>query len=126
MEIISISLDKETLAELKNAQKALGFKSRSKLLRTTLASLLSEYRTMEKLKGHTDSVFVVTYKESEKHRISDMLHRFEDCIKTVIHQHHVGICLEVLIVCADAPSIRELFAVLKKDKGVRSVSCSLL
>ena len=126
MEIISISVDKETLAELENAQKALGFKSRSKLLRTTLASLLGEYRTLESLKGHTDSVFVVTYKESEKHRISDMLHAFEDTIKTVVHQHHVGICLEVLIVCAEARRIRELFAVLKKDKGVRTVSCSVL
>ena len=126
MEIISISVDKETLKDVKEAQKALGFKSRSKLLRTTLASLLNEYRTMERLKGHTDSVFVVTYKESEKHRISDLLHRFENSITTVIHQHHVGICLEVLIVCADASSIRELFAVLKKDKGIRSVSCSVL
>lgn len=126
MEIISISVDKETLAELQKAQTALGFKSRSKLLRTTLASLLNEYRAMESLKGHMDSVFVLTYKESEKHRISDLLHSFEDTIKTVIHQHHVGICLEVLIVCADASRIRKLFSLLKKDKGVRSVSCTLL
>jgi metal-responsive CopG/Arc/MetJ family transcriptional regulator len=126
MEIISISVDKETLAELATAQKALGFKSRSKLLRTTLASLLNEYRAMESMKGHMDSVFVLTYRESEKHRVSDMLHSFEDTIKTVIHQHHVGICLEVLIVCADASRIRELFGLLKKDKGVRSVSCSVL
>ncbi|NYZ74213.1 ribbon-helix-helix protein, CopG family [Candidatus Micrarchaeota archaeon] len=126
MEIISISVDKETLRELERAQKALGFKSRSKLLRTTLASLLNEYHAMESMKGHMDSVFVLTYKESEKHRISDLLHHFEDSIKTVIHQHHVGICLEVLIVCADAGRIRELFGLLKKDKGVRSVSCSVL
>ncbi len=81
---------------------------------------------MESLKGHVDSVFVVTYKESEKHRVSDVLHDFEDCIKTVVHQHHVGICLEVLIICADAERIRELFKTLKKDKGVRTVSCSVL
>ena len=126
MEIISISLDKETLGELDKIQENLGFKSRSKLLRATLGSLLNEYRIMESLKGHIDSVFVVTYKESEKHRVSDLLHKFEDSIKTVVHQHHVGICLEVLIICADAERIRELFGLLKKDKGVRSVSCSVL
>ncbi len=126
MEIISISLDKDTLEELDRIQGSLGFKSRSKLLRATLGSLLNEYRLMESLKGHVDSVFVVTYKESEKHRVSDVLHRFEDCVKTVVHQHHVGICLEVLIICADAERIRELFGTLKKDKGVRSVSCSVL
>ena len=126
MEIISISLDKDTLDELDRIQGSLGFKSRSKLLRATISSLLNEYRIMESLKGHVDSVFVVTYKESEKHRVSDLLHDFEDCIKTNVHQHHVGICLEVLIICADAARIRELFGMLKKDKGVRSVSCSVL
>ncbi|HSB47280.1 MAG TPA: ribbon-helix-helix protein, CopG family [Candidatus Bilamarchaeum sp.] len=126
MEIISISLDKETLGELDRIQESLGFKSRSKLLRATLASLTNEYKIMEQLKGHVDSVFVVTYKESEKDRVSDITHKFEDSIKTVVHQHHVGICLEVLIVCADAARIRELFSLLKKDKGVRSVNCSVL
>lgn len=126
MEIISISLDKETLEELDRIQQSLGFKSRSKLLRATLSSLMNEYKLMEQLKGHTDSVFVVTYRESEKDRVSDITHDFEDCIKTVIHQHHVGICLEVLIVCAEAARIRELFSLLKKDKGVRSVNCSVL
>ncbi|MFH1785916.1 MAG: hypothetical protein ABH842_05800 [Candidatus Micrarchaeota archaeon] len=126
MEIISISLDTETLKELDRVQKTLGFKSRSKLLRTTLDSFINEYRVMESLKGHIDSVFVITYKESEKHKISDLLHNFEDTIKTVVHQHHVGICLEVLIICADARRVRELFSVLKRYKGVRSVSCSVI
>ncbi|MFH0737591.1 MAG: hypothetical protein V1827_03470 [Candidatus Micrarchaeota archaeon] len=126
MEIISISIDKETRQELDRIQETLGFKSRSKLLRATIGSLLNEYRLMEALKGHTDSVFILTYKENEKHRISDLLHDFEDCIKTVVHQHHVGICLEVLIVCAEAGRIRELFKILKRDKGVRSVACSVL
>lgn len=87
---------------------------------------MHEYQLMERLKGHVDSVFVVTYKETEKDRVSDITHRFEDTIKTVVHQHHVGMCLEVLIVCADASRIRELFSLLKKDKGVHSVSCSVL
>jgi metal-responsive CopG/Arc/MetJ family transcriptional regulator len=126
LEIISISLDRETLDELDKIQENLGFKSRSKLLRATIASLLNEYRIMETLKGHVDSVFVLTYRESEKHRVSDVLHKYDECIKTVVHQHHVGICIEVLIVCADADKIRELFGLLKKDKGVRSVSCSVL
>jgi CopG family nickel-responsive transcriptional regulator len=126
MEIISISLDKETLSELDRIQRQLGFSSRSRLIRATAASLLNEYKLLESLKGHTDAVFMVTYRSSEKHGISDLLHEFEDSIKTVIHQHHVGICLEVLIVCADAADVRRLFGTLKKDKGVRSVSCSVL
>jgi len=119
-------MDKETLSQLDRIQEQLGFRSRSRMLRATLGSLLNEYKILESLKGHTDAVFMVTYRSSEKHGISDLLHEFEDSIKTVVHQHHVGICLEVLIVCADARRIRELFAILKRDKGVRSVSCSVL
>lgn len=126
MEIISVSLDKETLGGLEDARKKLGFGSRSKLFRAAVSSLLNEYRALESVRGHTDAVFLVTYRESETHRISDILHGFEDCIKTTVHQHHVGICLEVLILCADAPRIRELFGLLKKAKGVRSVRCSVL
>jgi metal-responsive CopG/Arc/MetJ family transcriptional regulator len=126
MEIISISLDKETKEELDRIQESLGFKSRSKLLRATIGSLMNEYRMLESLKGHVDSVFVITYREGDKHHISDLLHDYEDSIKTVIHQHHVGICLEVLIICADAKDVRKLFGVLKKEKGVRSLSCSVL
>lgn len=126
MEIISVSMDKETLGELDRIQRQLGFRSRSRLIRATAASLLNEYKALESLKGHTDAVFMVTYRSAEKHGISDILHEFEDTIKTIVHQHHVGMCLEVLIVCAEAGRIRELFALLKKDKGVRSVSCSVL
>lgn len=126
MEIISISMDKETLSEMNRIQESLGYKSRSKLLRATLSSLIKEYRSLESLKGHTDAVFMVTYRSAEKHGISNLLHKFEDSIKTVIHQHHLGICLEVLIVCADAKRIRELFGELKKNNAVRSVSYSIL
>ncbi len=126
MDIISISLDKETREELDRIQESLGFASRSKLLRATIGSLLNEYRMMEALEGHTDSVFIITYPKTEKHRVSDILHRFEDSIKTSVHQHHGGICIETLIICCDARRIRELFGLLKKDRGVRSVSCSVL
>jgi len=126
MEIISVSLDKETLKELEKTQEKLGFKNRSKLLRAAVSSLINEYHALESIRGHTDAVFLVTYKDSDAHRISDLLHGFEDCIKTTVHQHHVGICLEVLILCAEASRIRELFGLLKKTKGVRSVRCSVL
>ncbi|MBI5047076.1 hypothetical protein HZC07_05100 [Candidatus Micrarchaeota archaeon] len=126
MEIISMSIDDETLQKLEKVQDKFGFKSRSKLLRATLNSLLNEYQVLDSLKGHSDAVFMITYKDNEKHKISDALHKFEDCIKTVIHQHHVGICLEVVIVCAEARRLRELFGLLKKEKSVKSVNCSVL
>lgn len=126
MKIISISLDDETDIELKKMQKQFNFKSRSKLLRSALNSMLSEYRFLDSLKGHVDAVYMLTYKSDDKDRISDILHEFEDLIKTAIHQHHVGICFEILVVCAKAEQQKSLFSKLKKEKGIRSVKCSIL
>lgn len=126
MEIISISLDKETLNEVNRTQKRLGFKSRSRLIKATINSLLNEYKVLENLLGHCDAVFTVTYHHHEAKELIKVMKNFEDIIKTEIHQHHAGTCLRVLITCGEAHALKELFATLKREKGIRSVSCSVL
>lgn len=126
MEIISVSIDSDTLAELDRIQGKLGFKSRSKLLRATVNSLLNEYRLIDSLKGHSDSIITLTYHESDKDRISSIVHKYEEAVKTTVHQHHNGMCIDVLMVCCDADLVRAIFSALKREKGVRSISCSIL
>ncbi len=126
MEIVSISLDEETLSELNEIQEKLGYKSRSRLMRATIDSLLNEYKVIEGVKGHVDAVFTLTYREMKEGELGGILKQFADTIRTEIHQHHAGICLRVLIICGDAKQIRELFASLKSAKGVRSLSVCLL
>lgn len=126
MEIISISLDKETVTNLDSIQKKLGFRSRSKLMRATIDSMLNEYRVMEELEGHCDAVLTVTYNYRRKDELGHLLAQFEDVIRTEMHQHHEGVHMRVLIICGEAERIRELFAALKSGKMVRSLSASLL
>jgi metal-responsive CopG/Arc/MetJ family transcriptional regulator len=126
LEIISVSIDKKTLDEVDRIQEKLGFKSRSKLLRATINSLLNEYRLLDSLKGHSDSVITVTYQESDKNRISSVVHKFEEAVKTTVHQHHNGMCIDIMVVCCDAEDVRKLFSALKSEKGVKSISCSIL
>ncbi len=114
------------MGELEKIQSKLGFRSRSKLLRATINSLLNEYRMLDSLKGHADGVMVVTYKETDKNRISSVVHRFEREVKTVVHQHHNKVCIDIMVICCDADRIRELFSALKREKGVKSLSCSVL
>ncbi|MBU0532033.1 ribbon-helix-helix protein, CopG family [Candidatus Micrarchaeota archaeon] len=126
MEIVSVSLDKTTLDELNKTQEQLGFKSRSKLIRATINSLLNEYKVFEELKGHCDAVFTITHNQHEGSELSRVMKQFEGVIRTEIHQHHAGTCLRVLIACGDAEMLHRLFSLLKKSKGVRSVKCSML
>ena len=77
MEILSISLDKETLEELNGMQHNLGFKSRSKMIRATIDSLMNEFRIVDSLKGRHEVVLIVTYRGHDGDCVSGILHKFE-------------------------------------------------
>lgn len=126
MEIISISLDKETLNDLNDAQRTLGFKSRSKMIRATIDSLMNEFRIIDKITGKHEVVLLVTYREHDKDHVSAILHKFEDSIKITIHQHLSTLCLDIINVNADASRIRELFNILKRSRCVKSMNFTLL
>ncbi len=122
MEILSISMDNGSLKQLKEVQKRLGFKSRSKMLRSAVLSLLNYYKDLESLQGNVECVFVVTYTEGEKNNVSDLLHKFEDIIKTSLHHHQSGIGVDILNINTSAGRIRGLYGMLEKNRCVRSVT----
>ena len=126
MEIISISLDEKTFQDLNKTQRKLGFKSRSKLLRATINSLLNEYTELEDLSGHSDVVFTVTHTHHSGKNFGKLMKDFEDTIRTEIHQHHANTCLRVLILCGDAQKIKDFYVALKRNREVNSVNYSIL
>jgi metal-responsive CopG/Arc/MetJ family transcriptional regulator len=126
MEILSISMNREDLTRLGRLQKKLGFRSRSKMLRTAIMSLIGDYERLESLSGGVESFFVLTYDESEKNRVSDLLHGFKDAIKTELHQHNRGTCVDVLNIHTTAAKTRKLFGALKRSRKVYSVTYSIV
>jgi metal-responsive CopG/Arc/MetJ family transcriptional regulator len=122
MEIMSISIDDETLDNLNSIQKSLGFKSRSKMLRNAIASMINDYRSIDSLKGNVNIIFVLTYKEPNKNKVSNILHKFGDAIKTELHQHDYGICIDILNLSAEATRIQEIYSILKKNKSIDSTT----
>jgi metal-responsive CopG/Arc/MetJ family transcriptional regulator len=126
LEVLSISMDREDLARLGKLQKRLGFQSRSKMLRTAIMSLVKDYESLESLSGSLESVFVLSYGESDKNRVSDLLHDFKDAIKTELHQHNSGTCVDVLNIHTTAAKTRELFSALKRNRKVYSVTYAIV
>jgi metal-responsive CopG/Arc/MetJ family transcriptional regulator len=126
MEIMSVSVDRETLDELSEIQENLGFKSRSKMLRSMIDLLLSEYRVIDSLKGQHEIVFVITYRDRESNHVSSLMHEFKDDIKVNVHQHRGTMCTDMINVEADAGVIRRLFKEIKNSKCIRSVNFALL
>lgn len=126
MEILSISMDKTELKRLAAIQKKLGFKSRSKMLRSALQSLTGEYDGISSLKGNVESVFVLTYPDTKKNKVSDVLHKFEDNIKSEMHHHHSGTCIDILNLETTAAVTKEFFGAVKSSKAINTVTCSII
>jgi metal-responsive CopG/Arc/MetJ family transcriptional regulator len=119
-------MDKDALKRLNRIKKSLGFKSRSKLLQNAVLSMLKEYEALETLSGHVESIFVITYPESERNHVSNMLHKFKGTVRTETHQHNSDICVDILDISTDAKQVKEFFAALKRTKCIYSVTYSLI
>jgi metal-responsive CopG/Arc/MetJ family transcriptional regulator len=126
LDILSISIDEETRKRLGEIQKRLGFKSRSKLLRDAIQSLVKDYEALEGLSGIVEIVFVLSYKESEKNHVSNTLHRFKGRIKSELHQHGSESCIDVINVRAPAAEVRGIFSTLKRNRCIYSVVYSVV
>jgi CopG family transcriptional regulator, nickel-responsive regulator len=127
LDIISISIDKDTLQRLSEIQRNLGFRSRSKMLRNAVLSLVKDYEGLDSLTGHVESVFVLTYSESQKNKVSDAVHQFEDTIKTELHQHHhSGTCVDIINLDTSAQKTREFYNSVKRNKSIYSVTYALV
>ncbi len=96
------------------------------MIRATIDSLMNEFRIIDSLKGRHELVLIITYREHQRDQVSNVLHKFENSIKTTIHQHQHAMCLDIINVNADANKIRELFSALKRDKHVKSINFALL
>jgi len=126
LEILSISIDKEALEQLEEVQKKLGYKSRSKMLRNAVLSMVQDYDKLDSLSGNVESVFVLTYADAEKNHVSDILHKFEDTIETEVHHHHSSTCIDVLSIHTNAKRTRDIFGTLKRSKCIYSVTYSVV
>ncbi len=126
MEIISMSMDSESVKEMENMMALTGIKSRSRLLRMGLASLLNEYKIIEKMKGQQTVVFMVTHVGERQADMNKIMHRFGHIIRTNMHQHSERGCLDILIAEGNAEEIREMFASIKNMKGVGNAFCSVI
>lgn len=126
LEILSVSIDDETLGQLKEIQKKLGFKSRSKLLRIAIQGIMKDYQELDSHSGSIECVFMVMYDEEEKNHVSDIIHRFKKMINTEVHHHSFGRELEILIMRGDAKEVGRFFTTVKKSKCIYSVNYSII
>lgn len=123
MEIISLSLDENTLKKIEEIQEKTNFEGRSELVRTAVESLHQELTKLSDYQNQLNALVVVRHNHTKEGAITDISHRFEDIINTQLHSNlQNGNCLEVFHVDGDAEEIKGFYKTLKASKSTEAVN----
>ncbi|MGV8176629.1 MAG: CopG family ribbon-helix-helix protein [Candidatus Bilamarchaeaceae archaeon] len=126
MEIISMSIDRKTSEGISALQRALGFKSRSKLIRSALASFIDAQRSVLSISGKGTVVFTLTRDEHAGTGVSGTISKFGHLVRSNIHHHSRKGCIDIIIAEGEGDELRDLLASLRSAKGTRSVFVSVI
>lgn len=118
MTIISMSINDKLLSELDLVQKNLGFSGRSEVLRAALRLFLSEHSSVSSDDIDLEAVLVVIHNEANIH---DLKHDYSKIIKTQVHNHINGRCLELFVVSGNNKVIQDLVLKFRKLESVELV-----
>ncbi|MEM2899476.1 MAG: CopG family ribbon-helix-helix protein [Thermoplasmata archaeon] len=117
--VISISLNEQNLQDLKMIQHELGFSGRSEVFRTALRMLITERNERRAMVGKIEGIILVVNGEHTANEISSVHHKFQDLIKTQIHNHlNSERCMNIFVVQGDAKRINEMIDKLSKLENI--------
>ena len=117
---ISISLENSFYNLLENLRKEENYENRSEFLR----DLVREYLKKKAIKKNEDSVGVIVliYNHSQRlleEKLTDYQHKYFSVIYSTTHIHlNEEKCLESIILKGKAEEIKNIYNILKKEKGV--------
>jgi CopG family nickel-responsive transcriptional regulator len=123
MEIISLSLDDETLEKIEEIQENSSYNGRSELFRKAIENLHQENSDRESLEGKLNAVIVVRHPHRNEEKISHISHGFDDVVYTQLHSKLDGNnCLEVFHTNGKADRVINFYNELEGSKHTESVN----
>ncbi|HLE97712.1 MAG TPA: CopG family ribbon-helix-helix protein [Candidatus Thermoplasmatota archaeon] len=105
MAVVSISLPDAVLDRLDSFVAARGFAGRSEAVRASLRELMRE--TSER-RGRRAATLTLVYEEGQERRIAEIKHDHSSVVKSMMHNHADGRCVEMILLEGDAAEIRRL------------------
>ncbi|MEF8880407.1 MAG: CopG family ribbon-helix-helix protein [Candidatus Nanohaloarchaea archaeon] len=123
MEIISLSLDEETLEKIDEIQGKASFNGRSELIRTAVENLHQQVEDNQNLEGELNAVIIVKHPHSKEQRIAHISHSYDEVVTTQLHSKLDGEdCLEVFHTQGKADQIIDFYNKLEGSKHTTSVN----
>jgi len=123
MEVISLSIDEDTMSKIDEIQEEASFNGRSELIRKAVEGLYQEVADRDKLSGDMNAVVVVRHPHKHEGGISEISHEFDDIVTTQLHSKlNNEKCLEVFHTNGDADRVIDFYNQLEGSKNTESVS----
>ena len=127
MPIVSVSMPESMVRTMRELQKSQGFSGNSELIRAALRLLIADARDKETVAGPTDAVIVVTHSEDREEPVTRLKHRFDDVVKTHIHNKAgKGTCVEVFLVEGEGSKATSMARAFQREDGINAVKMVVL
>jgi len=127
MSILSVSMPDSMVKTMQSLQKSQGFSGNSELVRAALRLLIADVREKESVTGPTDAVIVVTHNEEREEPVTRIKHRFDDVVKTHIHNKAgKGTCVEVFLVEGEGSKAASMAKAFQREDGIKAVKMLVL
>jgi len=123
--IVSLSIPDELLELLDAIAESGRQATRSEVVRQALNSYISEYRSLEQMRGEIVATITVLHEKSNKGL--DLQHEFDDI---VVQYHHTHLskktCLEMMVIKGSSKRLKELMDGVKADRHVKQLKCFVM
>jgi CopG family transcriptional regulator, nickel-responsive regulator len=122
MTIVSLSLPEVMIKDMDKVQDSLGFTGRSELVRSGIRLLLQEVKEKTALAGEVTAVIVVTHAEENEQSVTRIKHRYDDIIKTHVHNKvSRNNCVELFLLEGQGSKVASMANSFQKDDEIRTV-----
>jgi CopG family transcriptional regulator, nickel-responsive regulator len=129
MSVTSISLSPTLRRKLDEIKDEKGYSSRSEVIRDAIRTYLSEYESLEFLKGNITSTITAIYNHKSTHLDHDLLHlryEYDDIMKGNLHMHIKGDdYAEIFIAQGDADRVSLFIQNIRTMRGIEQVKYSV-
>jgi CopG family nickel-responsive transcriptional regulator len=123
MEIISLSMDEETLEKIEEIKQNSAFNGRSELFRKAIENLHQEAIENQNVEGKMNAVVVARHPHSHEQKIASIAHEYDDVIITQLHSKLDGEnCLEVFHTNGLATKVIQFYNELEGSKNTEAVN----
>lgn len=125
--IVSLSIPETTVSELDRLIKDLGYKGRSELVRAALRDFIKLNEQEQRVNGHLNAVVILGYPEEMERDLSEVRHRHNDLVKSMLHAHSSSQTCTTILQCEGADQrLRRFLAELRGLRRLASIQVTIV